>query len=41
MDEVFEDIDWESLFNTPATPLAEAIQQTFADPTYSKIKLKF
>ncbi len=41
IDEVFEDIDWESLFNTSATPLAQAIQQTFADPTYSKIKLKF
>lgn len=41
IDEVFEDIDWESIFNITATPLAAAIQQTFSDPVYSKIKLKF
>jgi len=41
IDEVFEDIDWESLFDVTATPLAKAIEQTFTHPTYSKIKLKF
>ncbi|MFT4822194.1 MAG: nucleoside-diphosphate-sugar epimerase [Halioglobus sp.] len=41
IDETFEDIDWESIFNVSATPLAQAIHQTFADPVYSKIKLKF
>ncbi len=41
IDEVFEDIDWEHLFGVTATPLAEAIDQTFTHPTYSKIKLKF
>lgn len=41
IDEVFEDIDWESIFDVSATPLAAAIAQTFSDPVYSKIKLKF
>ena len=41
IDEVFEDIDWESIFGVTATPLDEAIGQTFSHPVYSKIKLKF
>ncbi|MEH6582670.1 MAG: NAD(P)-dependent oxidoreductase [Halioglobus sp.] len=41
IDEVFEDIDWESIFGVTATPLNQAIQQTFSDPVYSKIRLKF
>ena len=41
IDEVFEDIDWESMFSISATPLAAAIQQTFSDSVYSNIKLKF
>jgi nucleoside-diphosphate-sugar epimerase len=41
IDEVFEDIDWERVFDVRATPLEQAIQQTFTHPVYSKIKLKF
>jgi len=41
IDEVFEDIDWERVFGVTATPLKQAIQQTFTHPVYSKIKLKF
>lgn len=41
IDEVFEDIDWEGIFAVTATPLKQAIQQTFTHPIYSKIKLKF
>jgi nucleoside-diphosphate-sugar epimerase len=41
IDEVFEDIDWEVFFAVTATPLEQAITQTFTDPKYSKIKLKF
>jgi nucleoside-diphosphate-sugar epimerase len=41
IDEVFEDIDWEGVFAVTATPLEQAITQTFIDPKYSKIKLKF
>jgi len=41
IDEVFEDIDWETIFNVTATPLDRAIQETFTHPIYSKIKLKF
>ncbi|MEH6570044.1 MAG: NAD-dependent epimerase/dehydratase family protein [Halioglobus sp.] len=41
IDEVFEDIDWEGVFAVTATPLEQAITQTFTDPKYSKIKLKF
>lgn len=41
IDEVFEDIDWEGIFNVRATPLDQAIHDTFTHPVYSKIKLKF
>jgi nucleoside-diphosphate-sugar epimerase len=41
IDEVFEDIDWESIFGVTATPLDRAIHDTFTHPIYSKIKLKF
>ena len=41
IDEVFEDIDWETIFGVTATPLDQAIEQTFSHPVYSKIKLKF
>lgn len=40
-DEMFEDIDWEGIFAVKATPLSVAITETFADPVYSKIRLKF
>lgn len=41
IDEVFEDVDWEAAFKISATPLPVAIAQTFNDPVYSKIRLKF
>ena len=41
IDEVFEEIDWERIFGVTATPLDQAIRQTFTHPVYSKIKLKF
>ena len=41
LDEVFEDIDWECIFDVTATPLDRAIQEAFAHPVYSKIRLKF
>lgn len=37
----FEVIDWPTLFGVTATPLAQAFEQTFNDPTYSKISLEF
>lgn len=41
IDEVFEDIDWESIFDVKATPLDRAIKATFGDSMYSGIRLKF
>jgi nucleoside-diphosphate-sugar epimerase len=41
IDEVFEDIDWEAIFNVKATPLDRAIHDTFTHPVYSNIVLKF
>ncbi|MDR0457694.1 MAG: NAD-dependent epimerase/dehydratase family protein [Burkholderiaceae bacterium] len=37
----FEVIDWESIFGVRATPFAQAIDETFNDPAYSPIALKF
>ena len=37
----FEVIDWENLFGVKATPFGEAIRQTFTDPAYSQVTLKF
>ena len=39
--DVFEVIDWPSLFGVRATPLQEALNITFRDPTYSSITLDF
>lgn len=39
--DMFEVIDWPRIFGVKATPFATAIQETFLDPTYSKIELKF
>ena len=39
--DVFEVIDWPKIFGVRATPLAEALQQTFQDPTYSNVVLEF
>lgn len=37
----FEVIDWPSIFNVQATPFTRAINETFNDPTYSKVTLEF
>lgn len=37
----FEVIDWERIFSISATPLHQALYQTFNDPTYSRIALEF
>jgi nucleoside-diphosphate-sugar epimerase len=39
--EVFEIIDWPTIFGIRATPLAEALRQTFQDPKYSSVVLDF
>lgn len=41
IDEIFEDIDWEGIFGISATPLEQAIHDTFTHPVYSKIRLTF
>jgi nucleoside-diphosphate-sugar epimerase len=37
----FEIIDWPGLFGVRPTPFAVAIEETFTDPLYSKVVLKF
>ena len=37
----FEVIDWPSIFDVPCTSFATAIDETFNDPTYSKVALEF
>lgn len=39
--DVFEVIDWPAIFDTRATPLREALNETFRDPVYSQIALDF
>jgi nucleoside-diphosphate-sugar epimerase len=39
--DVFEVIDWPSMFGVCATPLREALEVTFRDPTYSGVTLDF
>lgn len=39
--DVFEVIDWPALFGVPATPLDDALRETFRHPKYSKVLLKF
>jgi nucleoside-diphosphate-sugar epimerase len=39
--DVFEIIDWPGRFGVRATPLAEALEETFAHPVYSGIVLRF
>ena len=39
--DVFEVIDWPAIFHVRATPLAEALKQTFQDPKYSSVVLDF
>ena len=37
----FEVIDWPGRFSVRCTPFAEAIRETFCDPTYSSVQLEF
>lgn len=37
----FELIEWWKIFSVEATPLDQAIQETFNDPVYSKVTLEF
>jgi len=37
----FEVIDWPGIFGVTATPFSRAIEETYRDPTYSKIVLEF
>lgn len=39
--EVFEVIDWPGIFGVRATPLRDAIMETFRDPRYAPITLEF
>jgi nucleoside-diphosphate-sugar epimerase len=39
--DVFEVIDWPNIFGVSATPLADALRQTYLHPQYSKIVLEF
>ena len=39
--DVFEVIDWPGIFDVHATPLQEALDQTFRDATYSQVVLHF
>jgi nucleoside-diphosphate-sugar epimerase len=39
--DVFEVIDWPTIFGVRSTPLREALEATFRDPVYSKVALDF
>lgn len=39
--DVFEVIDWPGIFGVRATPLREAMMETFRDPHYSQVTLEF
>jgi hypothetical protein len=39
--DVFEVIDWPGIFGVRATPLQEALNETFRHPTYSDVTLDF
>jgi nucleoside-diphosphate-sugar epimerase len=39
--DIFEVIDWPTIFGTTATPLQEALNKTFRDPIYSRIVMEF
>jgi len=39
--DVFEEIDWPGIFGVRATPLREALAETFRDPRYAQIVLEF
>jgi len=37
----FAVIDWPGIFGVPYTPFAQAVEETFTDPIYSKVELEF
>jgi hypothetical protein len=39
--DVFEEIDWPGIFSVRATPLRDALNETFRDPRYSQVVLEF
>jgi nucleoside-diphosphate-sugar epimerase len=39
--DVFEIVDWPGIFGVRSTPLAEALEETFRHPVYSRIVLEF
>ena len=39
--DIFEVIDWPSIFSVKATPLRAALEQTFLDPVYANVTLQF
>lgn len=39
--DIFEVIDWPSIFNVKPTPFEKAIEETFTHPIYSKVVLEF
>jgi len=39
--DIFELVDWPAIFGMRATPLQEALEETFRHPVYSKIALQF
>ncbi|GAA0284289.1 hypothetical protein GCM10009127_27200 [Alteraurantiacibacter aestuarii] len=39
--DIFEVIDWPGIFGVRATPLQQALDETFGDPTYSQVALEF
>lgn len=39
--DVFEVIDWPGIFGVRATPLQEALNETYQDPVYSQVVLEF
>lgn len=39
--DVFEVIDWPGIFGVRATPLQNALNETFRDPVYSRVELDF
>lgn len=39
--DVFEVIDWQGIFGVKATPLRQALEETFTDPAYADVVLEF
>jgi nucleoside-diphosphate-sugar epimerase len=39
--DIFEVIDWPAIFGVPATPLAQAMRETFQDARYSQVALEY